>query len=219
MSRIRSSFTTEFKTQVVLEALKGELTVSQLATKYEITSKNILNWKQLFLENATLAFESSNTPKSSKAELDKLKKENDKLNSKLSSLTSERDTAVTKLQGLDVSVKKKLIDTNFKKLSIARQCEIINLNRTSLYYTPKQTDNKDLKIINRIHEIHTTISSSYGYRMMHQQLIEEGYHIGVNKVHKLMKLMELQPKQKNDDQNKIHPYLLHDLDLANPTKL
>jgi len=55
--------------------------------------------------------------------------------------------------------------------------------------------------------------------MMHQQLVKEGYQIGVNKVHKLMKMMELQAKQKNDDQNKIHPYLLHTLDLANPTKL
>ena len=102
MSRIRSSFTTEFKTQVVLEALKGELTVSQLATKYNITAKNILNWKQLFLENASLAFEASSTPKSSKAELDKLKKENDKLNSKLSSLISERDYALEKLKDLSL---------------------------------------------------------------------------------------------------------------------
>jgi len=218
MSRKRTSFTTEFKTQVVLEALRGDLSISQLASKYTITSKNILNWKQLFLNNASLAFEATNTTKDSKAELAKLKKENDKLNSLLSTLASERDAAITKLQGLDVSVKKKLIDTKFQKLSIARQCEIINLNRTSLYYAPKPTDDKDSKIINRIQEIHTT-SSSYGYRMMHQQLVNEGYHIGVNKVHKLMKMMEIQAKQKHDDQNKIHPYLLHDLELAKPTKL
>ena len=136
MSRKRSSFTTEFKTLVVLEALQGELTISQLATKYAITSKNILNWKQLFLDNATLAFEATDSTKSSKAELAKLKKENEKLNAKLNNLTSERDAAITKLQGLDVAVKKKLIDTQFSKLSIARQCEIINLNRTSLYYAP-----------------------------------------------------------------------------------
>ena len=48
MSRKRTSFTTEFKTQVVLEALRGDLSISQLASKYTITSKNILNWKQLF---------------------------------------------------------------------------------------------------------------------------------------------------------------------------
>jgi len=219
MSRKRSTFTTEFKTHVVLEALQGELTISQLATKYAITSKNILNWKQLFLDNAALAFEATDSTKSSKAELAKLKKENEKLNAQLTNVASQRDAAITKLQGLDVAVKKKLIDTHYSKLSIARQCEIINLNRTSLYYAPKPTDDKDAKIIHRIQEIHTSISSAYGYRMMHQQLIKEGYRIGVNKVHKLMKMMELHAKQKQDDQNKIHPYLLHDLSLAKPTKL
>jgi len=100
MSRKRTSFTTEFKTQVVLEALRGDLSISQLASKYTITSKNILNWKQLFLNNASLAFEATNTTKDSKAELAKLKKENDKLNSLLSTLASERDYAVEKLKKL-----------------------------------------------------------------------------------------------------------------------
>ena len=100
MSRKRTLFSTEFKTQVVLELLKGELTVTQLAIKYDITSKNILNWKQLFLENAALAFDSSNATKSSKAELEKLKKENEKLASKLFDLTLERDYAVEKLKDL-----------------------------------------------------------------------------------------------------------------------
>ena len=102
MRKKRSSFTTEFKTLVVLEALKGELTISQLATKYAITSKNLLNWKQLFLDNAALAFEANNSTKSSKAELAKLKKENEKLASKLSSLASERDYAIEKLKDLDL---------------------------------------------------------------------------------------------------------------------
>jgi transposase-like protein len=100
MRRKRSSFTTEFKTHVVLEALKGELSIPQLAIKYAITSKNILNWKQLFLDNAALAFEATDSTKSSKAELAKLKKENEKLASKLSSLTSERDYAIEKLKDL-----------------------------------------------------------------------------------------------------------------------
>jgi len=66
--------------------------------------------------------------------------------------------------------------------------------------------------MNRIDEIYTDISSTYGYRFMHKQLLEEGYRIGVNKVNRLMNVMGIQaifPKKrkltsiKNHD---LYPY-------------
>lgn len=51
-----------------------------------------------------------------------------------------------------------------------------------------------------------TDATSYGYRTMHQILIKEGYKIGVNKVHKLMKLLEeekgIKPISKKIDTEK-----------------
>jgi transposase-like protein len=41
MSRKRKTFNAEFKSKVVLELLSGEMTVAQLASKYEITPKSI----------------------------------------------------------------------------------------------------------------------------------------------------------------------------------
>jgi putative transposase len=50
-------YSPEQKTKIVLELLKEEQTVSQLATKYKITAKSIRSWKKQFLENASKIFE------------------------------------------------------------------------------------------------------------------------------------------------------------------
>ena len=57
MSRKQKKFSAEFKAKIVSEALSGDLTISEIASKYSITSKNILNWKKYFLSNASLIFD------------------------------------------------------------------------------------------------------------------------------------------------------------------
>ena len=58
MSRKKGQiYSAEQKTKIVLELLKEDQTINQLATKYQITAKSIQNWKKQFLENASLAFE------------------------------------------------------------------------------------------------------------------------------------------------------------------
>jgi putative transposase len=50
-------FDTGFKVKVVLEVLKEELTVNEIAAKYKIIPANIGNWKREFLDNAELVFD------------------------------------------------------------------------------------------------------------------------------------------------------------------
>ena len=50
-------YDSEFKVKVALEALKEELTINELATKYEVIPANIRNWKQEFMANAELVFD------------------------------------------------------------------------------------------------------------------------------------------------------------------
>ena len=58
MSRKKGqSYSAEQKTKIVLELLKEEETIAQIATKYKIASQSITKWKKQFLENASLAFE------------------------------------------------------------------------------------------------------------------------------------------------------------------
>jgi putative transposase len=227
MSRKRKQYSAEFKTKVVLELLRGEQTVAQVASKYEITAKSLGDWKKQFLENASLAFDVSGATKAYKDEIEGLKEENDALAKKLGKTTIERDWAVGKLKSLDLSNKKSLVDSKLSDLSVARQCEMVGLNRSTLYYEPKPVSDYDLKIMDRIDEIYTDISSTYGYRYMHQQLLEDGYKVGVNKVNRLMNVMGIQaifPKKRKltsikNHEHKVYPYLLRDLEIDRPNRV
>ena len=221
MSKKRKTYSAEFKTKVVLELLVGDQTVAQIASKYEITAKSLTDWKKQFLSNASLAFDVGGTTQGYKDEIATLKDENDALAKKLGKTTIKRDWAVGKLKSLDLSNKKDLVDSKLTDISTTRQCELIELNRSTLYYEAKPIKDEDIKIMNRIDEIYTEISSTYGYRFMHQQLIQEGYALGVNKVNRLMNQMGIQaifPKKKRfcgikHQQHKIYPYLLGNIDI------
>ena len=63
--RQRRSYTPEFKAKVVLEALRGESSQTELCQRHNISKKQLSTWKRQLLENAASLFESSD--KSSKA--------------------------------------------------------------------------------------------------------------------------------------------------------
>lgn len=219
MSKKRRAFSAEFKTKVVLELLEGEQTAAQISGKYEITGATLKNWKKQFLENASMAFDLSGATKEYRSEIEALKGENDALAKKLGKTTVERDWLQGKLKSsVSLSDKRELVEAGHEALSIVRQCELLGLNRSSLYYQPEPIAEADLAIMHRIDEIYTGISSAYGYRMIHKQLLEEEYAVGVNKVHRLMQRMGIQavfPRKKKclsvkDREHKVYPYLLRE---------
>ena len=50
MSKKKSNYSTEFKAKVALAALKEELTLAQLTSKYKVHSTQVRNWKLLALD-------------------------------------------------------------------------------------------------------------------------------------------------------------------------
>jgi len=56
----RNRYTAEFKTKVVLEVLREEQTLNQIAGKYELNPQMISQWKRQFLEDAPSVFEHKN---------------------------------------------------------------------------------------------------------------------------------------------------------------
>ncbi len=222
MSRKRKSYSAEFKTKVVLELLSGEYTTAQVASKYEITANSLQSWKKQFLENASLAFDVGSATKAYKDEIEELKTENDSLAKKLGKTTIERDWLQGKLNSsVSLKNKKELVQTGLKSISITRQCELLQMNRSTLYYEEKPNSQYDLKLMKRIDQIYTDISSTYGYRYMHRQLLEDGFQVGVNKVNKLMNIMGIQaifPKKKRHTsvknyEHKVYPYLLRNIEI------
>jgi transposase len=65
----RNRYTPEYKTKVVLEVLREEQTVNEIASKYEVSPVMISRWKAEFMERASMVFEKKSS------EADKMKKE------------------------------------------------------------------------------------------------------------------------------------------------
>ena len=55
MSRKRTTYSSAFKTKLVLELLKNEQTLVQISSTYNVTPQNLKNWKKVFLANAEIA--------------------------------------------------------------------------------------------------------------------------------------------------------------------
>lgn len=217
MSKKKKTYNAEFKSKVVLELLSGEQTIAQIASKYEISAKSLIDWKKQFLGNASLAFDVSGATRAYKDEIEELKTENDALAKKLGRTTIERDFLEKKLESsVSLNSRRDMVETGHD-ISIARQCELLGVVRSSYYYEPKPASDYDFALRLQIDKIYTEVSSSYGYRMMHKQLLEDGYGVGVNKVGKLMNQMGIEaihPKKKRQGFDKgslelsKYPYLL-----------
>lgn len=90
MSRKRRTFTAEQKTKIVLEAIRGEKEINELASEYKLQPNLIRNWKREFLENASTVFDTKRDEKAMEA-ANELQEENDELAKKVGRLSIEVD--------------------------------------------------------------------------------------------------------------------------------
>jgi transposase-like protein len=185
MSNKRRKFSAEFKVKLVLEVLKNEKPLNQIAQENNILPKNLNNWKKQFLENAEIAMEPSKAVKEYKEQIQELEKKVDKYAKTVGKLTVERNWAVGKLQSLDLSTKREMIKVqavnNIKELpSYSRQHELLKISRSYKYYTPVVDLNKKA-IKKRIEEIaEDEFMCIYGEEKVYRQLKEESYNISLN---------------------------------------
>ena len=67
---VRKKFSKDFKAKVALEALKGEKTIAEIASKYEVHPAQINSWKKQALEALPCAFERKSDKKAPEATVD-----------------------------------------------------------------------------------------------------------------------------------------------------
>ena len=182
MSRKRTVYTAEFKTKIVLEVLKGEETLNEIASKYKKTTKNIQNWKSIFLSNAVVAMEPARAVKEYKEEIEGLKAKNDEYAKIVGKLTVENNWMSKKLKSLDSKKRQAIVEFKLSDISITRQSELLGIARSGLYYLPKNNE-YEISIKNHIQSIYNEIPM-YGYLKVHKQLLEDGFRVSVNTVQK-----------------------------------
>jgi putative transposase len=109
-------------------------------------------------------------------------------------------------------------------LSIYRQCELLKLNRSSIYYKKVDKDVEDGYLMNEIQEIWLKYPF-YGYRRISVELRFLGYEVNHKRVQRLMQEMNLTalyPKPKTsirDREHYIYPYLLEGLAIERPNQV
>ena len=109
-------------------------------------------------------------------------------------------------------------------LPITRQCELLNLNRSTVYYQRQQASEADLMLMRRIDEMHLR-RPFYGSRRIRDWLQDESHTVCRKRVQRLLRLMgisALYPKprtSKPGDGHKIYPYLLRNLVIDRPNQV
>lgn len=110
-----------------------------------------------------------------------------------------------------------------KKLSIARQCALLKVSRSSFYHRTNQTEKavEDEQLMREMDKIHLE-EPTYGKRRMCGELSKKGYAVGVDRVAALMRRMGIEPiypkprLSQPGKGHKIYPYLLRDLEITDP---
>lgn len=87
----RRQFTAEFKTKIILELLREEKQIGELAAENDLSPNQLRNWRKEFLENATKVFAESKQEKDIRAKERAMDEERNELMAKVGQLTIEND--------------------------------------------------------------------------------------------------------------------------------
>lgn len=110
------------------------------------------------------------------------------------------------------------------KLSIRRQCEILQVSRSGFYYEPVAQDPDQLALMKRIDEIHLK-EPFLGSRKVSQALRAEGKQVNRKAAQRLMRIMGIEsiaPKpntSKPAPEHPVYPYLLRNLTIGRPNQV
>jgi len=129
-------------------------------------------------------------------------------------------TGLKKNPDLTLEQKRKSIEPGHTRISIYRQCELLGLNRSSLYYKPCGGTSYNEQLMKLIDEQYIE-TPFYGINKMTAWLSRQGHSVNHKRVRRLMRQMGLEavyPRRKRslsiaDKQHRIYPYLLKDVQI------
>src|SRR5205823_3090064 len=96
-----------------------------------------------------------------------------------------------KSQELSCESQRSLIEVGHPALSVRRQCELLGLSRSSLYYEPAGETAENLRLMRLIDQEYTA-HPFLGSRRMAVWLSEQGEEVNRKRVQRLMRLMGLE---------------------------
>lgn len=117
-----------------------------------------------------------------------------------------------------------LIDWENRQLSISTQAELLEINRTGLYYVTKPLSAEELELHKHI-DINHTINPCYGSRRICAVLRNAGFVVSRKRIQRIMRdmgLLAIYPTPKGlsrGDENPKYPYLLRNVSAEYPNHI
>ena len=120
-----------------------------------------------------------------------------------------------------IEARRALIDADHETLSIRRQCELLDMPRSTRYYQPATESDENLRLMRLIDEQYLK-TPFYGSRKMVVALAAHGCAVNRKRVQRLMRLMGVEglaPRRNTSRPGKGHrifPYLLRNVEITHP---
>ncbi|WP_243135259.1 MULTISPECIES: IS3 family transposase [Blautia] len=215
MSRQRRNFIAKFKSDLVIELLKGENDLNTLVAENNIQPDLLRNWKKEFLNNASTVFDDKRE-ENLKGKLAKKRKKKAEYAKKVGQLTMQVDWLKKNTKKfLDLTTGVNLVQRLLtpKELPASVGAKSLDMNRTGIYYKGKPASAEELAGKAMIDHLHTD-NPTWGARQMSAQLKARDYHVGRLKARRYMNEMDIYPMypqmgfSKRMQHAKVCPYLL-----------
>ena len=119
---------------------------------------------------------------------------------------------------MSLQMRRALIDPHHKTLSLRKQCELLHINRSHLYYKPLGENEENLQLMTLLDEEYTRYPFK-GVLRLTAYLQDLGFSVNSKRVRRLLRnmgLMAIYPKKKlsqSHPEHKIYPYLLRGLSI------
>ena len=211
MATTRRRFTAEFKARVVMEALRGDRTIQEIGAKHHVHPNQVSGWKTASTGGSAGTVRGRRQPPAggSRGDHPRVAREDRRVD-------GGAGFFCTRAQALRRDERRKMIERDYENLSLSRQCTLLGLSRSALYYTPVGESAANLALMRRIDELYLQYPF-YGARQMVRHLAREGVTVGRHRVRRLMRLLGLEAIYRKprtsvaNPEHRVYPYLLRGL--------
>ena len=117
-----------------------------------------------------------------------------------------------------------LVARRHPALSVVRQCALLGISRSSVYYRPAEVSQEDLDLM-RLMDRQYLATPFYGSRRMAVWLTRLGYRVNRKRVQRLMRIMGLRTIYRRPRTScpapghRVYPYLLRGMEITRPNQV
>ena len=121
-------------------------------------------------------------------------------------------------------MRRSLLDPDHASISLRRQCDLLDLPRSTAYYAPIPESQENLDLMKEIDAIYLD-NPSYGSRSIASSLVSSGWEVNRKRVQRLMRLMNIAgvtPKRNTSKPapgHRVFPYLLRNVAISHPDQV